>query len=143
MEKTIDLLNRLITKGQQVVDEAKIIRDDLLKLHEWKKPIRDYSNKIQEFENTVNATEWYPSNILKQFKDYWLEKDSKWKPRFLGEKYFDINRRINNRASRAWVKREIKEIPKLNPKIEITQEQKQANLAKLRQMKANLQSKII
>lgn len=125
VQQTIDLLQRLVTKWQQVVDDAKIQLELLQAGIEWKVKHKTYDKEKQEFESIVNATEWYPSNLLKQFKDYWLEKDKKGKPRFLWEKYFDISRRISNRAARAWVKKETKEVPKIVVKDERTQEEKE------------------
>lgn len=130
--QTIDLLQRLITKGQQVVDEAKIILEWLQAGIEWKVKHKTYEKEIQEFNNIVNAMEWFPSNMLKQFKDYWLEKDKKGKPRFLWEKYFDVSRRISNRASRAGIKKDTKEIVKPIVKDERTQEEKEKIQERLR-----------
>lgn len=88
-----------------------------------------------DFIGEVNKySELYPSNMLKDFKDYRLERDRNGMARRTHEKFFDVARRIKTRSSKAGIKPTIKQEIVREEKKERTQEEKD-NIKKLLGMK--------
>lgn len=108
------------------------------------KDIQKKRDEMWLIEEVNKYSSCYPANMLKQFKDYWLEKDQNNKTRLEAEKYFDVSRRLTTRSSKAWIK---KTSPQPTPssskdiREEMTEEQRKKAKEMLLEMKRNILSK--